>query len=73
MAVNEYRSMNQDLREGVTDGVVKKINPNRGGYPNDDSCFQEVYAALSADLYDPILGLNPAEGYMADRVTMPRR
>ncbi len=31
MAVNESRSMNADLREGLTDGVVKKVAPNRGG------------------------------------------
>ena len=30
MAVNESRSMNADLREGLTDGTVKKIYPNRG-------------------------------------------
>lgn len=31
MAVNESRSMNADLREGLTDGVVKKLTPDRGG------------------------------------------
>jgi hypothetical protein len=31
MAVNETRSMNVDLEEGVTDGSLKKPEPNRGG------------------------------------------
>lgn len=67
MAVNETRSLNNDLREGLTDGVVKKVNPNRGGFPNDDHCFQMVYQNLSADLYDTVLS-NPAAASMAARV-----
>jgi len=67
MAVNETRSLNNDLREGLTDGVVKKVNPNRGGFPNDDHCFQMVYQNLSADLYDTVLS-NPAAAPMAARV-----
>lgn len=35
MAVNETRSLTYDLREGLSDGSVKKINPDRGGQPND--------------------------------------
>lgn len=31
MAVNNSRSMNADLQEGITDGSVKKVAPNRGG------------------------------------------
>jgi hypothetical protein len=31
MAVNETRSMNADLREGLTDGSVRKLAPSRGG------------------------------------------
>lgn len=52
--VNETRSLNQDLHEGITDGMVKKINPNRGGFPNDDHCMMAVYNSLSEDLYDPV-------------------
>lgn len=56
MAVNETRNMNADLREGITDGVVKKVNPNRGGFPNDDEEVATVYGMLSQDLYDPAFG-----------------
>jgi len=31
MAVNETRSMNQDLRRGATDGKFKNLTPDRGG------------------------------------------
>lgn len=31
MAVNETRSMRNDLALGVTDGVVKNVTPDRGG------------------------------------------
>lgn len=49
MAVNESRSMNADLKEGLTDGVVKKIAPDRGGVVEYDahmsSTLQEQYGA----------------------------
>lgn len=68
MAVNESRSMNADLREGITDGVVKKVNPNRGGTPNDDFSMQTVYDGLDSSLYDPSFSeLYKAE--YADRLT----
>lgn len=68
MAVNESRSMNADLREGITDGVVKKVNPNRGGTPNDDLSMRGVYDALGSRLYDPSFSeLYKAE--YADRLT----
>lgn len=31
MAVNETRNLSRDLREGLTDGSVKKMSPDRGG------------------------------------------
>lgn len=31
MAVNETRSLNGDLAEGISDGVVRKACPDRGG------------------------------------------
>lgn len=31
MAVNDSRSMNRDLRLGVTDGRFKDLTPSRGG------------------------------------------
>lgn len=72
MAVNESRNMNADLREGITDGVVKKVNPNRGGFPNDDSCVSSVLGTLSQDMYDAVSGPNPAQGYHANRVAYRR-
>jgi len=53
MAVNEDRNMNADLREGLTDGMVKKLTPNRGGTPNDFGLAQRMYDTLPYDLYDP--------------------
>lgn len=52
MAVNESRSMNADLREGLTDGSVKKLAPNRGGL-TDGASAQRMYDTLPFDLYDP--------------------
>ena len=72
MAVNESRNMNQDLREGITDGVIKKLTPNRGGFPNDNHCVVATYGTLSKDLYDPITGMNPAQGYYETRVAYKR-
>ena len=31
MAVNDARSMNRDLRLGMTDGKFKSLTPDRGG------------------------------------------
>jgi hypothetical protein len=53
MAVNETRNMNGDLKEGLTDGSVKKLAPNRGGFPNDFALAQRMYDTLPYDLYDP--------------------
>lgn len=33
MAVNESRSMNEDLKMGVGDGKFKCLTPDRGGEP----------------------------------------
>jgi hypothetical protein len=54
MAVNETRNLNGDLADGITDGMVKKVNPNRGGFPNDDDQWRDTYAAVSNELYDPV-------------------
>jgi hypothetical protein len=53
MAVNETRSMNADLREGLTDGRIKKVAPNRGGFPNDAHLAGAELGRLGFDLYDP--------------------
>lgn len=36
MAVNESRSMNNDLRLGATDGKFKNLTPDRGGEVEED-------------------------------------
>ncbi len=43
MAVNESRSMNADLRLGITDGMVKSTDPNRGGPL--DAATNDVYTS----------------------------
>lgn len=68
MAVNETRSMNADLREGITDGIVKKVTPDRGGDLFDAHCAVAVRSSLSQDLYDPVAGGNPAQPYAGARV-----
>jgi hypothetical protein len=68
MAVNETRSMNADLREGITDGMVKKSTPDRGGDLFDGHCADAVRSALSQELYDPVVGMNPAQPYAGARV-----
>ncbi|NDC89085.1 MAG: hypothetical protein EB075_09825 [Bacteroidetes bacterium] len=73
MAVNETRSLNQDLREGITDGMVKKASPDRGGFPNDDVDANSVRATLNDELYDQVVGTNPMQGYHASRLTDPPR
>ncbi len=52
MAVNESRSMNQELAEGLTDGVVKKLAPNRSGFPNDLASAHMMASLLDGGLYD---------------------
>lgn len=39
MAVNNTRSMNGDLAEGLSDGTYKKIAMDRSKTPNDDSTW----------------------------------
>lgn len=51
MAVNESRSLNLDLIEGLTDGMVIKSTPNRGGsteYP-DNGWNNEQYGNSKGD------------------------
>ena len=37
MAVNESRNLNAELKEGLTDGAVKKQHPDRGGAYEPDN------------------------------------
>lgn len=39
MAVNNSRSMNGELAEGMSDGVYKKITMDRSRTPNDDATY----------------------------------
>jgi hypothetical protein len=69
MAVNESRSMNNDLREGITDGMVKKATPDRGGDLFDINAASIVRSSLSQDLYDAVAGANPAQPSAGARTT----
>jgi len=71
MAVNDSRSMNADLIEGITDGMVKKANPDRGGFPNDVYDAGAVRSSLSQPLYDPVAADNPMKGYAGARLVAP--
>jgi len=70
MAVNESRSMNADLREGITDGVVKKLAPNRGNL-TDAGAAQAMYGVLDPEYFDPAFS-ESAKATMALRQTTLR-
>ena len=57
MAVNETRSMNADLREGISDGAVKKDAPNRGGSTEYDAHESN----LLQEQYGMMTGMGPAD------------
>lgn len=70
MAVNESRSMNENLRHGITDGVVKKVMPNWGGDDTDAYAAAERNSILppwynAVDAY----GQRRAHETAADRLT----
>lgn len=71
MAVNETRSMNEDLLAGITDGIVKKSSPNRGGDMYDEHCIDAVNMILHQDLYDAVTD-NPFQDIAASRVAYRR-
>ena len=43
MAVNESRSMNQDLRLGVVDGKYKSLTPDRGGEVDPTAAVKRMH------------------------------
>ena len=50
MAVNESRNLSVELRNGITDGSVKKQAPDRGGEVEGDhtnQVLQQQYGALT--------------------------
>jgi hypothetical protein len=53
MAYPATRSMNQDLKEGMTDGKYKKIVQNRGGIVEKD-----VFYMSREDLNDVFYGIH---------------
>jgi len=56
MAVNESRSLNADLQEGLTDGIVIKRTPDRGGeaqYPDSGFWNNEQHGNSVGDGYVP--------------------
>lgn len=46
MAVNESRSMNAELRIGLTDGVVKKSTPDRGGVVDATPLYSQLHNGI---------------------------
>jgi len=42
MAVNETRSMNNDLRLGANDGKFKNLTPDRGGEPEMEHVIERA-------------------------------
>lgn len=50
MAVNETRNLSVELRNGITDGSVKRMAPDRGGSVEGDhtnQVLQQQYGALT--------------------------
>jgi hypothetical protein len=45
--------MTADLFEGLTDGMVKKATPDRGGYQDNQHAIV-TKSMLHPDLYDPV-------------------
>lgn len=66
MAVNESRSLNTDLIEGLTDGLVIKSTPGRGGvaeHPDNSFWNNEQYGKTTGDAHvseiaSRVFGLN---------------
>ena len=69
MAVNESRSMNADLRAGLTDGVVKKRTPDRGGVVEPSALYDQLHDGIGH--YDTETSVI-REGQMALRQTSLR-
>jgi len=52
MAVNETRNLSQELRNGLTDGSVKRAAPDRGGDvegAHTTALLQQQYGAVKYD------------------------
>lgn len=70
MAVNQSRSMTMDLFEGISDGAVKKLTPDRGGLQDSRDAaivkgdLHEIYDAV----YSPGNMMNVAGRIAYDRV-----
>ena len=74
MAVNDSRSMNQDLQAGIKDGLLKSLTPDRGGQVDETNVMYR--AGLLQNQYnvtDLVKGIAPKvldheyeEGYAED-------
>lgn len=56
MAVNQSRSMTMDLFEGISDGAVKKLTPDRGGL--QDSREAAIVKSDLHEMYDALYSSN---------------
>lgn len=66
--VNDSRSLNGDLREGISDGTVKKLGPNRGGDTTSKGAQAVMQGLLPSDRYDFSYS-TAAAAAIANRVT----
>lgn len=75
MAVNNERSMNQDLAQGAVDGRYRFHAPDRGGDVEDVSEMYREHAGnvLGVTDYDLGEGLAPDATLRARRVTLDLR
>ena len=68
MAVNESRSLNAELAEGLSDGGIFKLAPDRGG-DIEYSNIQARNALLAADFHGNFATAHP-QAYAARQSTL---
>lgn len=58
--INQSRSMNKDLQQGITDGLLKSLTPDRGGEVEIEAPYSR-YEMLQPqyDIADMKKGLHP--------------
>ena len=60
MAINETRSMNNDLQIGLRDGAFKSITPDRGGAVDPSHAIERSSnLQLQYDITDQRMGIHP--------------
>ena len=61
MAINETRSMNNDLQLGLRDGAFKSITPDRGGAVDPSHAIERSSTLqLQYNVVDERMGIHPA-------------